>query len=154
MAIGACSFDLTDVQDTFYETISLESVVASGAVLDADTVCWWLKQADTPRLEIANATGDLITTLTSFKEWMHNIEETHTIEGVWGNGAAFDNAILAEVYHRVGIEPPWPFWLDRCYRTVKSLTDIPFERVGDHHNAADDAVSQAKHLINIMKPIS
>jgi exodeoxyribonuclease VIII len=46
---------------------------------------------------------------------------------------------------------PWRHWNDRCYRTVKSLyPDVKLERVGTHHNAVDDAESQARHLIAML----
>jgi exodeoxyribonuclease VIII len=44
----------------------------------------------------------------------------------------------------------WEFWKDRCYRTIKNCyPDVPFDRRGTHHNALDDARSQALHLIAI-----
>jgi hypothetical protein len=66
---------------------------------------------------------------------------------LWGNGASFDNAILAHAYARCGATPPWKFWNDRCYRTVAALTATPRQQGGTHHNALDDARSQAEHLI-------
>jgi len=53
------------------------------------------------------------------------------------------------------MERPWYFWNDRCYRTMKSLyPQIPMERDGVHHNALDDAISQARHLMAILKCMS
>jgi exodeoxyribonuclease VIII len=47
-------------------------------------------------------------------------------------------------------DAPWPFWKDKCYRTVKGIwKDIKLDRVGTHHNALHDAESQAEHLIAI-----
>lgn len=72
---------------------------------------------------------------------------------VWGNGAAFDNVILASAYRRVTAGTPWQYWNDRCYRTVKALhPDVPMQRTGDHHNALDDAISQAHQLIAMLAP--
>lgn len=59
--------------------------------------------------------------------------------------------MLASAYRRDGSKTPWRYTNDRCYRTIKSLyPHIPMERTGTHHNAADDAASQAAHLIAIM----
>ena len=70
--------------------------------------------------------------------------------GVWGNGASFDNVILSESYYRAAILRPWPFWKDRCYRTIKTIyPDVELVRSGTHHNALDDARTQAEHLIAI-----
>ena len=73
---------------------------------------------------------------------------------VWGNGATFDNVILSNAYKAAGMEQPWKFWDDRCYRTVKGLLpDIKIERLGTHHNAVYDAMSQARHLQFLFKKL-
>jgi exodeoxyribonuclease VIII len=146
-AIGAVRFDADGVSDDhFYETISLASAVAHGADMDPDTVVWWLKQSDAARNQLTDATGDMNDALDAFATWVNAIPPT----GVWGNGAGFDNALLAQAYRRRGHPAPWPFYLDRCYRTEKSLSAIRMaDRQGTHHNAIDDAQSQAQHLIEI-----
>lgn len=71
---------------------------------------------------------------------------------VWGNGADFDNAILAAAYHATGVKPGWKPYNGRCYRTLKNLAPhIKMARVGTHHNALDDAISQAHHLMDIVQ---
>jgi hypothetical protein len=73
---------------------------------------------------------------------------------IWGNGASFDNAILAELYRVAKHPSPWEYWNDRCYRTLKNLYKQvvpPPERKGTHHNALDDAVFQAEHAVSILK---
>lgn len=147
VAIGACRFDRTGVSEesAFYETISLASAVDGGAKMEASTVLWWMEQDAAAQAEIIGAKSDLSGVLCDFTHWVKKIDA----DGVWGNGAAFDNVILAQTYRRYGQPAPWPFWLDRCYRTVKSLSKVPIDRQGTHHNALDDAISQAKHLVEI-----
>lgn len=66
---------------------------------------------------------------------------------MWGNGAAFDNAILANAYRAAGIKQPWELWNDRCYRTICAYyPGCPRNQPGTPHNALDDARSQAEHL--------
>lgn len=70
---------------------------------------------------------------------------------LWGNGSDFDNVILASAYRSCNLEVPWKFWNNRCYRTVKALRpDIKIHRSGTYHNALDDAVSQAEHLMRMI----
>lgn len=147
VAIGACVFDSAGVKDKdFYFPVSLESAVAHGAEMDASTVIWWLQQEDEARSEIVRASGDMRAALTAFRTWVETIDD---LEGVWGNGASFDNVLLVQAYRRQGEKAPWPFWLDRCYRTVKNFSTVPLHREGTHHNALDDAISQANHLVDI-----
>ena len=85
--------------------------------------------------------------LVSFANWaLLNDDIKHLY--VWGNGAAFDNAILSTAYDICDWPQPWMFWNDRCYRTMKAQhRDVDFVRLGTYHNALDDAESQAEHLL-------
>lgn len=148
IAIGAAAFDNTGIKATFYEQISLESSVRAGLECDASTIIWWLRQDNDARSAFFNneKAVDINGALIKFKEWFSSVGGVE----VWGNGSAFDNAILSNAYRKTGIIQPWKFWNDRCYRTIKSLNvDIKIKRVGTHHNALDDAKCQAEHLISI-----
>ncbi len=145
LAIGAVKFSATKILDTFYMRVNPESCVKWGLRMDVSTVMWWLKQNEAARAEIALPGGDLVAVLVEFSRWLKDENAE-----VWGNGAAFDNVLLADAYDRVNMERPWKFWNDRCYRTVKTLfPGMPERRTGTHHNALDDAISQAEHLMNI-----
>jgi hypothetical protein len=149
VAIGAVSFDIGTGQigRKFYAVVDLASSVKSGGQIDADTVLWWLKQSDEARGEFDRIGEGHLNALLRFSEWMQAEDATDKLK-VWGNGAAFDNAILAGAYKRENLSPPWKFWNDRCYRTVKALhPSVSMERTGTHHNALDDAESQALHLM-------
>lgn len=153
VAIGAIAFDLEagGLGPGYYNRVDLESAVQGGGVIDASTVTWWLQQGDEARLEIARAGGlPVAAALQSFAEWM---DQTAIDAEVWGNGASFDNVILRGAYQRAGLTPPWAWWNDRCYRTIKAGNrHVPFERLGAHHNALSDATSQALHLIQMLRP--
>lgn len=153
VAIGAVCFDIEDARistDGFYTRVDLASAVQVGGIIDASTVTWWLQQSDAARAEIyADDRAHITHALRAFAAWLD--AHTHGAE-VWGNGASFDNVILRSAYQRAGIEPPWKWWNDRCYRTMKAQhRDVPFERLGTHHNALSDATSQAMHLINMLR---
>jgi len=146
IAIGAVTFNREGVLSTFYQRVDEESSVAAGLKIDASTVMWWMKQSDAARNALTAEKGmSLVHALARFTMWCP--EET----AVWGNGAAFDNVILANAYDAVNLRKPWPYWGDRCYRTVKALNpDVAMPVfTGTKHNALDDARNQAEHLIKI-----
>ena len=149
IAIGAVKFDVNATYDEFYMNIDLESAVNdSHAVVDPKTVLWWMEQSSEARSALFDGKKKVLTALYEFRDWL----KPDKPEGVWGNGASFDNTILSETYRRMDLTPPWPFWADRCYRTVKGEhPQIEMERTGVHHNALDDAKSQANHLIRIWR---
>lgn len=164
ISIGAVIFNAEGITDNFYEVVDLKSAVDAGAVMDPRTVIWWMEQSDEARAALTGGGMPIDTVLGDFGHFcavgvMRKIldawEDKPTtpvleIFGVWGNGAAFDNVILAEAYKRLDMEVPWPFWKDKCYRTVKQMyPDVEIKRVGTHHNALSDAKTQAEHLIRI-----
>lgn len=150
ISIGAVAFNpeglITHAE--FYQEINLQSTIDAGLEVDGNTVMWWLKQSEEARGAFAYNDGanPLSLVLSQFSAWCNEWE----VEEVWGNGAAFDNAKLSNAYTKVGINQPWKHWNDRCYRTVKNMyPEVKIERVGVHHNALDDAKSQALHLISM-----
>lgn len=152
LAIGAVEFDALQqtIGASFYAVVDLESSVAHGGIMDPSTVLWWLKQSDAARAAFNRPGDHIASALQKFSTWLENRDDPCAVR-VWGNGAAFDNVILASAYRRNGTEQPWKFWNDRCYRTIKAQhPHIQMDRSGTHHNAVDDAESQARHLIAIL----
>lgn len=150
VAIGAVKLKDGVITDRFYKRVDAASCVQAGLRVDVDTVMWWLKQESAARLEITKPGEPLQVALMGFSEWLGCTDAE-----VWGNGAAFDNVLLADAYDACAIPRPWKFWNDRCYRTMKSLfPQVPMQRSGTHHNALHDAETQAVHLRAIRKHIA
>ncbi len=151
ISIGAVRFDATGILSEFHVGITLQSNVALGRQIDPDTLMWWLDpERDTARAEwLGLPKKPLTEALQDFHEWA---TVGDPVEAMWGNGATFDNVILRDACATAGVPYPVRFWQDKCYRTMKGLRpDIKLVRVGTYHNAADDAKSQALHLIEIAK---
>lgn len=161
LSIGAVIFDDEELAIhpvEFYEVVSLESCHEAGLVDDADTVKWWSEQKDEAKqilTQIHLPTAlKLSDALGKFNEYLSTSGQNPDLMKVWGNGADFDNAILQHCFKQVGMQAGWKFWNNRCYRTMKSLPKvkhIKMARGGVHHNALDDARSQAYHLLDILE---
>jgi len=146
VAIGAVQFDpdAGTLSDEFYATVDLASSVAAGLQMEPDTVLWWLRQSAEAQRAIANNSQPLADALQEFARRLPGCAR------VWGNGAAFDNVILANAYRTVGVRAPWDFRDDRCYRTLRALyPDVLCEYDGTAHHALDDARNQARHALAI-----
>lgn len=147
VAIGACSFDPYDASveiQPYYQRITLQSSVDFGLKMDASTVLWWMQQKDAAKIATFDGQAmPLGDALWAFSKWVGGDY------CVWGNGATFDNVIIRSAFAACKLEPPWKFFNDRCYRTLKALVDIPYVFEGTKHFALDDAISQAKHLQKI-----
>lgn len=151
VSLGCVRFDLDGEYSEFYRRVNLAKQ-GEGAEIDADTVLFWLRQSDAARKEICGSDSlPLLDVLYYLRDWIEVMFRREEVI-MWGNGASFDNVILRNAYLRNGITPPWNWWNDRCYRTVKNQNpSVAFERSGVHHNALDDAKTQAAHLIRIYK---
>ena len=154
VSVGAVKFDpktgFVDVDNSFYKAITVESAMRYGLTVDPDTLRWWMRQSKEAQFVFNDpAATSLQAALVEFAEWVDEEGEYDNVK-MWGNGASFDNPILAAAFEAVDIIQPWQFWNDRCYRTKKAEAKaVPFNRVGLAHNALDDAVSQAHHLCQI-----
>lgn len=149
LSIGAVEFDPIEgtLGREFYVVIDKESSLYFGLEVDKSTEEWWAKQSPEARTVLSEKGVDLRTALTSFSEYFTNRDET-----LWGNGSDFDNVLLSSAYDKVGVAPPWKYYNNRCYRTLKNMfPSIKMKREGTYHNALDDAKSQAKHLIAILQ---
>lgn len=152
MSIGAVVFNPAGVEEQkqFYIDIHRDQPLLE----QHDTIAWWegvrkdnpkaydrIFGSELPRWPMADA-------LNSFTGWLNGLGGEVL---VWGNGADFDNPILSAAYAACGMPQPWGPWNGRCYRTLKGLrSDIRLSRKGTHHNALDDAISQAQHAVELL----
>jgi hypothetical protein len=157
LSIGAIAFDWWSgkLGREFHEIIKTSSCVDLGLTIEEDTLRWWEDQNPEAQQVIDLATYSLHT-LPDVLERFNKFLESHGGKRVklWGNGADFDNAVLIACYKAAGVEPAWKFYNNRCYRTLKNLRpSIKSKRIGVHHDALDDAKTQAVHAIQLLNKI-
>lgn len=125
----------------FYANITDASCEAAGLVKDASTITWWANQGEEAQAALLADQRPLYDVLPGFTRWFREVGG----QQVWGHGAAFDPVLLEAAYAAYSENVPWEFWDVRCCRTVLAISELsPSDfRVGTHHNALDDAKSQA-----------
>lgn len=156
ISLGAVAFDsrAMTLGERFYENVSLASAVAQGAVVDPDTVMWWMQQSDDARSVLRRGPLHINTVLMKFSEWLEQSTVAQNSRRVWCAGPDFDCVILGEHYRRSYIDVPWRFWNQRDYRTVRELwPNVPRAERKGLHNALDDALYQVEHLFNIRRAL-
>jgi hypothetical protein len=138
LSIGAVEFDDAGPCEQFYRSISLESCTDAGLTVDGGTLEWWLERDESVK-GVLEGGDDLADVLEAFAAFYGNAEE------IWANAPSFDCKILEAAYDAVDVVPPWEFYEERCYRTLKNCPGaVELEREGDHHDALDDAIHQAQ----------
>lgn len=153
-AIGAVEFDPATLAlgKQFYMPVDLVDAQRNGFTIDASTVLWWLKQGAEARAEMDSSLRvGVYSAMAMFLEYLQ--QDDADIENVllWGNGASFDNVLLAAACDRLGLQKP-KFWNDRCFRTLKKLCPVETQPVPEvPHHALYDAIAQAQHALEIAK---
>ena len=150
ISIGAVEFDPESgaLGREFYANVDPQSCVSAGLEIDVSTVMWWMKQGDAARAAFDKPGRHLSAALLDFATWFPERAQ------LWGNGATFDNVIMSNAYRAAGLEQPWNYSADRCYRTLKNLLpEVKQGAVGVAHNALDDAKYQALHAIKLLQII-
>ncbi len=152
VAIGAVRFDVNSKQmgEKFYVVPGDWAVQQdNGRTISGNTVEWWLKQDRAAQQALVSSPVTTRDALLAFSTFLQPDDQ------IWGNGADFDNIVLGSLYEDFSFKKPWSYSKNRCYRTMKSLGVGPKSavRVGTHHNAVDDAVTQALHLQEIMEAL-
>lgn len=154
VSIGAVYMDLDsgELGDTFYKAVSLKGMqeqLDKGRTLSISTLQWWMQQSDDARSVFWAGAEDRLSTaqiLGAFSRFCNGA-------AVWGNGVDYDNVALRGLYELYGQNTPWHYAKNRCYRTIKNVhgNRASLRREGTHHNALSDAITQAKHLIEVLK---
>lgn len=151
VSIGAVSFNASGVtNNSFYRVLGIKSQLALDLRINPETLAWWMDQAAAVQVTLRQSllgTSQIGETLDEFALWYRQ----QGFNGVWARGASFDFAILTTAAQRTGRDVPWKFWQERCQRTLTAtFPEVPQpERVGTFHNALDDAITQAQHIIDI-----
>lgn len=160
LSIGAIAFDASGpYREGLYTVANTEDCMGHFLFKEPATESWWADQTPEARDVLLKASNPdtsvpLKLALQQLNDFIASFGAPDKVR-VWGNGSDFDNAILAAAYQATKMKPGWKFWNNRCYRTLKNLVPgVVMQRTGTHHNALDDAKSQAAHAAEIMRSLA
>jgi hypothetical protein len=143
-----------EILPAFYGRCSLSSLLMAGFSELQATADWWQKQSQEARDEAFGGTGDIKTMWLEFSIWCKEVKDANGPLIVWGNGSDFDNVICSQSFKKFGIDSPWLYTDNRCYRTLKNiLPNVTHSYIGVKHSAVDDARNQAMHACKILSTL-
>lgn len=150
--IGLVVFDTKTYKSLaeFHVCLSASVQMRRGAVLDRDTEQWWREQ-DPEKLarmmaDVSAVEPRLLSLLNFCNTWQPDFD---ICDGVFAQGQDFDFPILKAMLKMYGHEMPWQYGLHRDTRTVYAEADFDYReapRIGAHHSALDDCLTQISHL--------
>lgn len=151
VAIGAVFFDQSNLYEEFYRAIRLDSCTALGLTTDQSTVDWWVKQDPIIRAAWDNDQAvPLLDALSDFTKFVCDHSNAKILRP-WGNGADFDLVLMKSAYDAFAADPPWQFYNQRCFRTMKSVFPAPKVPRTEAHHALADAKYQVQTLHTVLK---
>lgn len=152
LSLAAVQFDpvTSDTGAICSANVSLESALAAGRTIDANTIRWWLEQKPEIMLRMFKDPEELQTVLKKLSDFAFNLE----LLMPWGNSARFDLGILEHAYLSKGLIYPWAFRNERDYRTMASYLITKEEKdpkPEDAHDPLADCYYQIKQLHKVYK---
>lgn len=153
LSIGACRFDPHQGWEepcvSFYRAVDPRN--STGRV-DVNTVCWWMEQEDSVRLEAFSGKLLLTNVLVEFIQFCEGADR------IWSNGPTFDEMILRHAYKQCRLNFPFYYKGSRCMRTLKTLAgelgvEIQILENENKHNALADAVWQARVVTDLVQAL-
>ena len=153
VSISAVQFCLEtgELGEEFEIGLTINDQIASGAVIDGDTVMWWLSQDKEAQAKLTTIEKiGAANALMALNKWIYSMypswDEQRNVR-LWGNGATFDNVMIRNLYDRLGLKFAIPYWGDNDVRTAVTLKGIDtrdYKFMGVKHYGIDDC----KHQIN------
>jgi DNA polymerase III epsilon subunit-like protein len=149
LSLGAVFFDVNGIIKQKEWFFQVQGQLENNRSVTADTIAWWMNQGGKAKTVFERSKTEGIT----IRDFIPQFLEFANFKGVraWGNGATFDISIIENIFHQTRSKLPWQYYHARCYRTMKPLFKSQKEFEGVKHNALDDAIFQAKNLIEFFK---
>lgn len=151
LSIGGVFFGPKGLGNEFYIVVNTDDSKKAGLFTEPSTIEWWEKQDPKARevLKEAASKKDSVPLKVALDKLSDFIRTGGGNVRIHGNGANFDEPILAVAYFKALRDSPWKFYNSRCHRTNKAKGPRGLEpkREGTFHNALDDAKHQARHAI-------
>ena len=149
--IGAVFFDDNGtIKQEFKADINVLDSILSGGTVNQDTVDWWKTQPAPKHKRPIGLKGGL--------QGLFGMVETLQPDFVWANGPRFDCVILENAAKSVGLELPWTFRQEGCFRTLRhtlKILSIDEPKRGEvTHDALQDAIDQKNHLVQMWNAIT
>jgi exodeoxyribonuclease VIII len=148
-SIGAVKFNPVNrtLSEEFYMTVSPSSCKGYGLHFSASTLQWWKTQPYEARKTLTENNVNLYDALTQFTDWLGSFERICC----WN---MFDIPVLAYSYYAVGKKEPWNYYKTLECRTIADVYGEKIKRdASTHHNALEDAKTQAKFIIDVLNPL-
>lgn len=132
---------------------SVTDQIKEGRTTSGDTAIWWMTQDTTAQLQMIEGRRRFEANgmpLDSIRDII--IANVMNADAIWAKGPDFDCKIVEDF---LGTKFRWPFWKNRCVRTLNSVYPEYAQMASIEglvkHNAVDDCHIQIAQIQSIYK---
>ena len=149
VSLGAVVFNIytAEIINIFYTPIDIDSSLKFGFRPTGSTLKWWMNQNETARKKITAPGLPINEAISQFD----NFYKENNVNYIWGNSAKFDIGLICDAYERVGMNIPWQFRNEMCYRTLNNL--FPEIKKEFNYIPSHDPIEDCQNQIFILNKI-
>lgn len=148
LSVGAVKFDPTGKGMDEVLHLKVDSRPQPGAVIDASTALWWMRQTDEARSMLTSGERfPILFVLARLRDFLQGVE------CLWSNGPTFDEVIIRRAFQRCSLEFPVHFAGSRCFRTIRQVGEargVLYQPPEKAHDALEDAIAQARFVQQVL----
>lgn len=172
-SIGVVAFSAASgILGRLYLGVDIGSCMRRGAHIDPSTLLWWLhpkrdaaraEWVTMPAVEIDDALDALVSWTSQWDGVVKHLEFDPEVDvpvtdaepifqhaKLWGKGSTFDCVHLRDAALYTGVDWPFGFRDEACYRTAAdAFPEVKATPIENAHSAIADAEGQALHLLAI-----
>lgn len=147
ISLAAVKFEFgSDATEVFSINFDPKSSKKYGMTTDQDTIDWWKNQ---PKEAIQAFMSNQVPIESGMDAFLDFLGPERLQFVYWANGSTFDFPLVDWTLKAINKPIPWKYWNCRDARTIYSICGInmkTYPRIGQHHNAVDDCLTQIKAL--------
>lgn len=119
---------------------------------DVSTLMWWKENEARAQIfdRIVRDGTPIEQAIGNFVDWIELLRPTE----LWCNGASFDFAILHHAFRQLGVNMPWSYRQEMCFRTFCSMFHkeaVNAARTACTNLNPHDALADAEHQLAVMQ---
>lgn len=152
--IGAVEFDDDGKPiSQFLETINIEHIPMDNFTYDMRNIKWWFSQGQEAikSVILAENSKTMKKVFSMFRDYTDSVYKSNDSISIWSH-ATFDPPILDRNFRKIGVRNPFRYKDHKDIRTLHLLKgSVDVKRIGTHHNALDDCMTQALYISKMLK---
>ena len=158
LSVGLVAFDDEKIYDTLYVVPPAQPQLDLGRTVSFSTIAWWMQQSTEAKSVFKEQEKNQSSLkYATYLSEIANFIQSYPKAKLYSYGSDFDLVILSHAFNHANMKVPWFFTNNRCFRTWCDDRNVPYKSSKSPdvtHNALQDAIDQANHMISVKKNVT